>query len=250
MKKNIFLAFQMAPCFLNKNEGIPINGLVWMGDKEFMLKQINEKLASGFSCIKIKIGGIDFDDECKLLKTIRKQFTSKEITIRLDANGAFDPDVALENLKILSDYSIHSIEQPIKQGQWENMSVLCENSPIDIALDEELIGVYELNEKINLLEVINPQFIILKPSLTGGFKMSEEWIKIAEVKNIGWWLTSALESNIGLNAIAQFTASYDGLIPQGLGTGQLYHNNITSPLKIRKGKLYSKREITWGKLFD
>ncbi|UZR93280.1 o-succinylbenzoate synthase [Chondrinema litorale] len=236
--------------FATGQEGIPINGLVWMGDKDFMLKQMTEKLEKGFNCIKIKIGGIDFEDECFLLKILRQQFTESDITIRLDANGAFKPDNALDKLEKLSQFSIHSIEQPIKQGQWNEMAMVCEKSPIAIALDEELIGITDKSAKIKMLEAINPQYIILKPSLIGGFKMSDEWIKLAESKKIGWWITSALEANVGLNAIAQYTAIYNDLIPQGLGTGQLYHNNIDSPLEIQDGKLHLKLNNKWQEVFQ
>ncbi len=223
--------------FTQGKDSIKINGLVWMGKFDFMRNQIIEKFEAGFSCIKLKIGAIDFDKEIELIKSIRKEFTEKDIEIRVDANGAFAVDEALEKLKILSEYGLHSIEQPIKQGQWEEMTKLCAHTPLPIALDEELIGVNKLYKKRTLLQTIKPQYIILKPSLTGGFKASEEWIKIAEQNDIGWWITSALESNIGLNAIAQWTYTLGNKMPQGLGTGELYKNNFDTPLYIKNEQL-------------
>lgn len=231
--------------FTEGQEPISINGLVWMGDKAFMKQQISEKLKQGFSCIKMKIGAIDFDTEIELLKTIRREFSPSEIELRVDANGAFSPMEALEKLKILSDLRLHSIEQPIKGGQWEVMANLCEKTPLPIALDEELIGVFSEKEKKNLLDTIKPQFIILKPSLIGGFRGSDQWIKLAGERGCGWWMTSALESNIGLNAIAQFTYSKETKLPQGLGTGGLYKNNIESPLNVKNGCLWYSPEINW-----
>ena len=232
--------------FTQGNDSIEINGLVWMGKSDFMRKQIIEKIEAGFSCIKLKIGAIDFDKEIELIKSIRKEFSEKDIEIRVDANGAFAVDNALEKLKILSEYGLHSIEQPIKQGQLEEMTRLCKQTPLPIALDEELISVNKFDKKRTLLQTIKPQYIILKPSLTGGFKASEEWIKIAQQNDIGWWITSALESNIGLNAIAQWTYTLGNKMPQGLGTGQLYKNNFDSPLYIKNGQLnfsYSIKEL-------
>jgi O-succinylbenzoate synthase len=225
---------------------IPINGLVWMGDKDFMERQISEKISEGYTCIKIKIGAIDFDVECSILHDLRKKYTEDKISLRLDANGAFEPADALQKLKSLSKYQIHSIEQPIHQGQEERMKELCKKSPIPIALDEELIGKFSQEEKIRLLKNVLPAYIILKPSLLGGFKACREWIAIAESLNIRWWITSALESNIGLNAIAQFTATFSPSIPQGLGTGKLYHNNIESPLVITKGSLKYDPDNNWN----
>ncbi|HUH52129.1 MAG TPA: o-succinylbenzoate synthase [Flavobacterium sp.] len=218
-------------------KSIPINGLVWMGEKEFMKAQIQEKITQGFSCIKLKIGAIDFDKELELLSFIRSNFDADEIEIRVDANGAFDTTNALYKLTQLTGFDIHSIEQPIKQKQPDSMSELCKTTPLPIALDEELIGVFSYLEKEALLERIRPQYIILKPSLIGGFKGTKEWITIAEKHNIGWWITSALESNIGLNAIAQFTFLQNSAMPQGLGTGGLYTNNIGCPLVVEKGEL-------------
>lgn len=220
--------------FFDEKKAIPINGLIWMGEREFMFSQIKEKLDSGFSCIKMKIGAIDFEQELELLSYIRSQFSAEEIILRVDANGAFGPSEALEKLKRLSGLGIHSIEQPIKAGQWEEMASLCEKTPLPIALDEELIGS---QDKDGLLDMIQPQHIILKPTLVGGFNESRIWIEKAESRSIGWWMTSALESNIGLNAIAQLTSQFEPTIPQGLGTGKLYHNNLESPLEIQSGKL-------------
>ena len=228
--------------FTRGKTGIPINGLVWMGDKAFMQKQIREKIAAGYRCIKLKVGALDFDTEKEIIKEIRKQFSADDIELRLDANGGFSAEQALEKLKILADYQIHSIEQPIKPNQLERMAEICQKSPIPVVLDEELIG---LQPDIKILKEINPAYIILKPSLIGGFSISEEWIQMADKLNIGWWITSALESNIGLNAIAQWTSSLNTSLPQGLGTGQLYHNNIPSPLKISDAKLFYNNLNNW-----
>ena len=239
--------FQLFPSqFTGGEKSIPINGLVWMGEKEFMKNQIKEKLKTGFSCIKMKIGAIDFDTEIDLLKSIRKEFLPNEIELRVDANGAFNPKNALEKLQILSELEIHSIEQPIKQGQVNEMAQLCAKTPLPIALDEELIGVFSLEEKQQLLETIQPQYIILKPSLIGGFAGSKEWINLAEHNNCGWWITSALESNIGLNAIAQFTATLQSDLPQGLGTGGLFTNNFESPLEVNNGTLQYNSKRNWN----
>ncbi len=224
---------------------IPINGLVWMGAKEFMLEQINEKLQAGFTCVKMKIGAIDFKEELALLKYIRKEYSADEIELRVDANGAFKPNEALEKLKRLSEYQLHSIEQPIKQKQPQEMARLCEDTLLPIALDEELIGVFDKADKAKLLDTIKPQYIILKPSFIGGYKGSDEWIEAANTINAGWWITSALESNIGLNAIAQYTATLNNPMPQGLGTGSLYTNNFDSPLFIEQGKLGFSLEKKW-----
>jgi o-succinylbenzoate synthase len=239
--------FELFPSeFTKGRQAISINGLVWMGDQEFMKAQIEEKLKTSFSCIKMKIGAIDFDTEVKLLKSIRKEFSSKEIELRVDANGAFSPETALEKLKILSELDIHSIEQPIQQGQLQEMAFLCENTPLPIALDEELIGVFSLEEKSRIIETINPQFIILKPSLVGGFRGSKEWIDIIESKNSNWWITSALESNVGLSAIAQFTHTLKNELPQGLGTGSLFTNNFESPLEVKNGTLHYNNSNIWN----
>ena len=238
--------FSIFPSDFSRGEKkIPINGLVWMGDFEFMNVQIKHLLDSGFNCIKLKIGAIDFQAELKLLSQVRERYNENEITIRVDANGAFKPDEALEKLKRLSDYHVHSIEQPIGAGQLESMVDLCQRSPVPIALDEELIGSFNMAEKQRLIDQINPQFIILKPSLLGGFSKAEEWIKIATNASIGWWVTSALESNVGLNAIAQWTYQLGVSMPQGLGTGSLFVNNITSPLFIESGCLGIDNSIPW-----
>ena len=223
--------------FTDGKIGIPINGLVWMGNRQFMEKQIKEKLNKGFDTIKLKVGSLDFDAELDIIRNIRKQFLPGDVTIRLDANGAFTPENAMDKLNRFSEFSIHSIEQPIRQGQSEIMAALCRTSPIPIALDEELIGVVALKEKEELLKAINPQYIILKPSLIGGFASTSEWISIAGRFDIDWWVTSALEGNIGLNAIAQWTFTLKNPMPQGLGTGQIYSNNIKSPLSVSDGKL-------------
>lgn len=220
--------------------GIPINGLIWMGSKEFMLQQIEDKLNAGFSCLKMKIGAIDFETELEILSSIRAKYSSKEIELRVDANGAFLAEEALEKLERLSNFDLHSIEQPIKAGQLDEMAHLCVQTPIPIALDEELIGVVGKDNKKQLLETIKPQYIILKPSLHGGILGSIEWIKLAEEKNIPWWITSALESNVGLNCIAQFTSTFQNSLPQGLGTGGLYVNNTPTNLFIENGTIYLK----------
>ena len=239
--------FELFPSeFTEGKAAIPINGLVWMGDKDFMKAQIKEKLSAGFSTIKMKIGAIDFNTEIELLKSIRKEFSAKEITLRVDANGGFSPSEALEKLKVLSDLEIHSIEQPIKQGQWQEMATLCEKTPLPIALDEELIGVFSSEEKEKCIATIQPRFIILKPSLIGGFAGSKEWMSIANKYSIKNWITSALESNIGLNAIAQFTDTLQNPLPQGLGTGSLFTNNFESPLQVKNGTLQYNPSKHWN----
>ncbi len=210
---------------------LTINGLVWMGSAEQMHRRITEKIEAGFRCIKLKIGGIDFNQELDLLRYIRTSFSTETLQIRLDANGAFSKENALERLEKLSRFDVHSIEQPIRQGQPEAMADICRNSPIPIALDEEIIGLHSDSEKKQILNAIMPQYIILKPSLCGGFSEAEKWIKIADKLGIGWWATSALESNVGLNAIAQWSARFNPTLPQGLGTGALYINNFQSPLE-------------------
>lgn len=218
-------------------KAIPINGLVWMGSKQFMFDQIKDKINEGFRCIKIKVAAIDFEEELSLIKYIRSEFSSEDMMIRVDANGGFDFEDAFDKLSRLAELEVHSIEQPIKQGQWTNMAELCDKSPLPIALDEELIGLHSQKDRVEMLEIIHPQFIILKPSLVGGFLSASEWIELAEKRNIGWWATSALESNIGLNAIAQWTCEYDISAYQGLGTGSLFTNNISSPLMIEDARL-------------
>ncbi|PIB22979.1 o-succinylbenzoate synthase [Maribacter sp. 4G9] len=241
--ENPFELFQTS--FLLENKPIPINGLIWMGDAEYIKDQIAEKLEQGFSCIKMKIGAIDFNEELRLLELIRKDFSSDQIELRVDANGAFTPNQALQQMVELAQFQLHSIEQPIKQGNWQAMKDLCEKTPLPIALDEELIGVIHKSKKRELLRVIAPQYIILKPSLVGGFEGSKEWIDLAEKSGIGWWITSALESNIGLNAIAQWTSTLQNNMPQGLGTGALFTNNFESPLEVKKGGLYYNRQHSW-----
>ena len=231
--------------FTNGQKSIPINGLVWMGNEAFMKAQIEEKIASGFNCIKLKIGAINFDQELQLLRFIRQNFTPSQIEIRVDANGAFDEFLALHKLIQLSEFKLHSIEQPIKKNNTDSMAELCKSSPIPIALDEELIGVFSPQEKEDLLVKIKPQYIILKPSFVGGFRGTKEWIAIAEKHLIGWWITSALESNIGLNAIAQWTYLLDNKMPQGLGTGGLYTNNFDCPLVVSSGSLWYQKELDW-----
>ncbi|MDT7832971.1 o-succinylbenzoate synthase [Flavobacteriaceae bacterium S356] len=232
--------------FTKGQDAIDINGLIWMGDKAYMSNQIKEKINAGFSCIKMKIGAIDFETELDLLSFIRNEFSSKEIEVRVDANGAFSPNTALEKLKRLSDLDLHSIEQPIKAGQFNEMAQLCETSPLAIALDEELIGVFSVTKKEEVLQTINPQYIILKPSLVGGYSGSEEWISLAKKQGIGWWVTSALESNVGLNAIAQWTYTLSSDLPQGLGTGSLFTNNIKSPLEVTNGRLSYHKKKHWN----
>jgi o-succinylbenzoate synthase len=224
---------------------IPINGLVWMGDEDFMRTQIKEKIEAGFDCIKLKIGAIDFQTELDILKSIRSEFSVSDIELRVDANGAFSPKDALEKLKRLSEYQLHSIEQPIKQGQWQEMAELCAKTPLDIALDEELIGVFSVSRRKQLLQSIKPQYIILKPSLIGGFHNSNNWIMLAKKNNVNWWITSALESNIGLNAIAQYTYTLKNTMPQGLGTGSLFTNNFDSPLTVKSGTLQYDLKQNW-----
>ena len=236
--------------FTNGTKSILINGLVWMGEEAFMKQQIEEKLAQGFTCIKLKIGAIDFDKELQLLRFIREHFTPEEVEIRVDANEAFDKDLALNKLLQLSEFKLHSIEQPIKKNNTDRMAELCKTTPFPIALDEELIGVFALAEKERLLEKIQPQYIILKPSFVGGFRGTQEWISLAEKHKIGWWITSALESNIGLNAIAQWTFLQHNLMPQGLGTGALYTNNFDCPLEVSGGQLWYKKELDWAFDFD
>jgi L-alanine-DL-glutamate epimerase-like enolase superfamily enzyme len=217
---------------------IPINGLIWMGSIEAMADQVGKKISENYSCLKFKIGALDFENELSLLAKIRTNHP--DLTIRVDANGSLPIATAQKLLKELALLGIHSIEQPIASGKWTEMATLCKNATLPIALDEELIGITDLEEKIKLLETIQPQYIILKPSLHGGFQGCSEWIALAEARNIGWWITSALESNLGLEAICQFVGEYETTIPQGLGTGGLYTNNIESDLAIENGEIYYK----------
>ena len=232
--------------FKGKNH-IPINGLIWMGDEAFMKQQIDDKLAAGFKCIKMKIGAIDFEKELGLLKMLRA--ASEDLIIRVDANGAFDTMYVFRHLSALDVFDIHSIEQPIMAGQMEAMQLISKRSPIPIALDEELITVTDPAHKKELLRFISPDYIVLKPTLLGGFGSTLEWISIAKELGIGWWITSALESNVSLNAIAQFVANFSNLGYQGLGTGQLYHNNINSPLVIKNATLSYNPELNWDSVF-
>ena len=238
--------FELFPSKFTRGEAsIIINGLIWMGEKSFMKEQISEKIEAGFDCIKMKIGAIDFETELELLNYIRREFSSEEIELRVDANGAFSAEDALEKLNRLSEFQLHSIEQPIRQGQWNEMADLCAKTPLPIALDEELIGIFDPKGKAEILEVINPQYLIFKPSLIGGYKGTQEWIDLAKKQQTGWWVTSALESNIGLNAIAQWTYKKDTKMPQGLGTGSLYTNNIESPLEVKRGQIHYNPGKNW-----
>ena len=232
----------------SRGRPIPINGLIWMGDMDFMMDQINKKISEGYRCLKLKVGGLDFDRECDVLEYIRKRYYRDDITLRLDANGAFKIEDVLFRLEQLARFNIHSIEQPIKPGL-DAMEELCRKSPIPIAFDEELIGVDEQHKKVALLEKLKPRYIILKPTLHGGFSGCAEWIAIAESLGIGWWITSALESSIGLNAICQFTANYPITIPQGLGTGGIYENNFASPLRAAVGEIRYIPEHSWDITF-
>jgi L-alanine-DL-glutamate epimerase-like enolase superfamily enzyme len=232
--------------FTRHGKPIPINGLIWMGDKDYMESQIRQRITDGFSCIKLKIGAIDFETELSLLKGIRERFSPEEIELRVDANGAFGKEDVFYKLEELAKLVIHSIEQPIKPGNLSLMKEVCASGLLDIALDEELIGVVDETKKRELLQIVDPQYIILKPSLIGGYRGSQEWITLANERNIKWWVTSALESNIGLNAIAQWTASLDNKMPQGLGTGSLFTNNIASPLEVKDGKLLYNNNLHWN----
>lgn len=231
--------------FYRGEQAIPINGLIWMGDKNTMRQRMQEKLQQGYRCLKMKIGAIHFEEECAILAEVRKHFSAKEVTLRVDANGAFTPAEALPKLEKLATYDLHSIEQPIKAAQVAEMERLCRLSPIPVALDEELINIFVSRQGKELLQQIRPSYIILKPSLLGGMNVSRQWVELARQEGIDYWFTSALESNIGLNAISQFTAEFPDLRPQGLGTGQLYHNNIPSPLRINKGTLQYDPSINW-----
>jgi len=223
---------------------IKINGLIWMGDKDFMVNQIKSKIEKGFSCLKLKIGSIDFMTEISILKNIRKQFSSKILEIRVDANGAFSTKDVLKKLDTLGELKIHSIEQPIAVNQWDYLKKICEKSPIPIALDEELIQLKK--EKNEFIKYVSPHYLVLKPTLIGGFEATKKWINIAGKNNVNWWVTSALESNVGLSAIAQFCANYQLTMPQGLGTGQLFSNNISSPLEIKGENIFYRKDKTWN----
>ena len=257
LSSSVYLAVEMA--FLDLQKGgrrvlfdteftngkpLDINGLVWMGGLDFMLQQVSIKIDEGFTCIKLKIGGLNFEKELDILNFIRRKYFRDQITIRLDANGAFKADQAMYKLMDLSRYDIHSIEQPLKAGS-SFLPELCQKSPIPIALDEELIGVSGRQAKQELLDRIKPQFLVLKPSLHGGFLGCAEWISLADTRKIGWWLTSAMESNVGLNALAQFASQYNNPLPQGLGTGMIFRDNIPSPLEVKKGQLRWNSQENW-----
>lgn len=227
-----------------KGEPIAINGLIWMGDIDFLMDQINKKIAAGFRCVKLKVGGLDFDRECDILRYIRKKYFREDISIRLDANGAFKTEDVLYKLEELAKFEIHSIEQPLRPGS-EAMEELCRKSPIPVAFDEELIGINSREEKTALLTTLKPRFVVLKPTLHGGITGCREWISVAEELKMGWWITSALESSVGLNAICQFTSTYHPTIPQGLGTGEIYENNIASPLRVRDGQIFYDPALSW-----
>lgn len=231
--------------FTDGYERQAINGLIWMGDVDFMLSQLREKIEKGFLVIKMKIGALNIEDELNILREIRSQYGQHEIQLRVDANGAFTPETAPAILEELYKLKIHSIEQPIKAGNWKAMAKLCKDSPMPIALDEELIGIFSREEKIEMLETIKPRFIILKPSFLGGFAKSEEWIDLAESRGIGWWVTSALESNYGLSAIAQWNYNLYGHLASGLGTGSLYTNNFESPLHMVRGTIAFDPKANW-----
>ena len=227
--------------FSRGEEGIPINGLVWMGSFDEMRRRMEEKLRGGFQCVKLKIGAIDFDEELSLIKMLRQRFSKENVELRVDANGAFSPEEAPRRLEQLAQYDIHSIEQPIRQGQWQVMATLCRNTPLPIALDEELIGVNDPYKKEELLDVIRPQYIIIKPSLHGAMVGATEWVTMARQRGIGSWMTSALECNIGLNAVAHLAALLYGpaiTMPQGLGTGQLFTDNVEAPLHLQGDRMW------------
>lgn len=231
--------------FLLGHANIPINGLVWMGDKATMKQRIREQIEKGFTTVKMKIGAIGIDDELELLAAVRQEFSPKEITLRVDANGAFGASDVMDVLQRLADLQVHSIEQPVHAGLYEVMAELCEGSPIPIALDEDLIGLNTRDAKVDLLDHVKPRYIVIKPSLVGGWAATQEWIDLAKARNINWWITSALESSIGLNAIAQYTATLGVTMPQGLGTGSVYINNIASPLLAERGVIRYRPEVAW-----
>jgi o-succinylbenzoate synthase len=227
--------------------GIPINGLVWMGDAAFMREQIKQKLAAGYSCLKVKIGSLDFGTELALLAEIRAEASPEQLVLRVDANGAFSPAEALGKLEQLARFAVHSIEQPVAAGQWPALAEVCRHSPIPVALDEELIGLTDPDQQEKLLSAVRPAYLVLKPTLLGGHAATRRWIALAQAHGLGWWMTSALESNIGLNAVAQLTGEYDVAgFAQGLGTGQLYHNNVAAPLHIAHGALHYDPSGPWS----
>jgi O-succinylbenzoate synthase len=231
--------------------GLPINGLVWMGDAAFMREQIRQKLTAGYACLKVKIGSLDFATELALLAEIRAEAGPDQLMLRVDANGAFSPAEAMGKLAQLAKFDIHSIEQPIAAGQWAALAEVCRHSPVPVALDEELIGLTDPTAQARLLEAVRPPYLVLKPTLLGGHAATQRWIALAETHGLGWWMTSALESNIGLNAVAQLTGEYDVAgFAQGLGTGQLYHNNVAAPLRIEQGQLHYDAAGHWGSLTE
>jgi O-succinylbenzoate synthase len=233
--------------FAQGQAALPINGLVWMGDAAFMRAQIRQKLAAGYSCLKLKIGSLDFDTELALLAEIRAEAGPDELVLRVDANGAFGPAEALSKLDQLARFDVHSIEQPIAAGQWAALAEVCRQSPIAVALDEELIALTDPARQAELLAAVQPAYLVLKPTLLGGHAATRHWIQLAQTHDLGWWITSALESNIGLNAVAQLTGEYDVAgFAQGLGTGQLYHNNVAAPLRIEQGALHYDPAGPWG----
>ncbi len=231
--------------FTGGKEGIATNGLIWMGDRSYMKRQIGEKLDIGFRVLKLKVGAIEMEEELDLLHGIRLEYGEDLLEIRLDANGAWKVEQARERIERFSEFGIHSIEQPIARGQIREMAALCDQSPIPVALDEELIGLTSLKERAELMDVIRPEYVILKPGLLGGFSVAEEWIRLAEKRNSGWWITSALESSLGLNSIAQWTYDKQVTIPQGLGVGTLYTNNIPSPLQMEGDQLWHLSHKSW-----
>ena len=237
--------------FISAQTSIPINGLIWMGDQNFMSQQIGAILNNGFNCVKMKIGAIDVDQELDLLRSIRQQYPEEVIELRVDANGAFDLKTAYKVMESLQEIGVHSIEQPLPVQSINDLATLCADAPIPVALDESLIGCLIIAQKEYLLDTVKPQYIILKPSFIGGFKGSDQWIQLANSRGIGWWVTSALESNIGLNAIAQWVFLKNTILPQGLGTGSLYTNNIPAPLKVQKGTLAYDSKALWNtKIID
>jgi o-succinylbenzoate synthase len=234
--------------FSDSKRSIPVNGLIWMSDVQNMREQVMSKIEQGFDVIKLKIGSLDFDEECRLLEQVRKIPVSQEIQLRVDANGAFENDFALEKIRELSRFDIHSIEQPIKQGQWDLMQEICAKARIDVALDEELIGINDFESKEKLIKTIKPPYLILKPSLLGGFASCDEWVNLSSKWESDWWVTSALESNVGLNAIAQWVSTYPIKLAQGLGTGALFENNFEMGLKVENGQMY--RELNSSNKID
>jgi L-alanine-DL-glutamate epimerase-like enolase superfamily enzyme len=217
-----------------------------MGSPADMLRQAHQKVSQGHTCLKLKVGALEFGEECALLAEIRRRYPAERLELRLDANGAFTPEVALDRLGELAQFQIHSIEQPLKPGQWAALAALCATSRVKIALDEELIGISSTGRRQKLLAEIRPHYLVLKPALLGGFAAAEAWLELARQAGIGWWVNSALESNIGLNALGQWTSALNPATVQGLGTGQLYSNNIPSPIKPVRGTLvYDDDSLAW-----